>query len=87
MELPDCMHILANLKMVLISTCDFIVSFGPFPIYWNSAVYLEVIIRKLEHKDSIELLPDRNSFYKNAIAFEFCLGITLISLGSQAPNQ
>ena len=33
------------------------------------------------------MLPDRNSFYKNAIAFEFCLGFTLISLGSQAPNQ
>ena len=46
MELPDCMHILANLKMVLILTCDFIVSFGPFPIYWNSAVYLELITRK-----------------------------------------
>ena len=46
MELPDRMHILANLKMVLILTCDFIVSFGPFPIYWNSAVYLKVIIRK-----------------------------------------
>ena len=33
------------------------------------------------------MLPDRNSFYKNAIAFEFCLGFTLISLGSQAPIQ
>ena len=46
MELPDYMHILANLKMVLISTCDFIVSFEPFPIYWNSAVYHELITRK-----------------------------------------
>ena len=46
MELPDCMHILANLKMVLNLTCDFILSFGPFPVYWNSAVYHELITRK-----------------------------------------